>query len=364
MAPTSLGTAARHQGSNQMNSSGRALVAYRREKAMTDHSHVTDDERMPPRTPLDGVTAVVLTHMRPRLAGDVVRDLLDVEGFSADQIVVVVNGVGGLDDPELEANVRMVRLPRNTGPAGGFRAGMEEAFSDQATEWAYLCEDDIGLFALPTPRIASILQRVVSSESSRPDLGAVVAYGRTFVGRGAHTVNVVPARGAAGDLWPVDVACWGATLLSRRVFEAGLLPDPRWFFGLEDFDFFCRVKKAGFAVVVDGEAARSVADQQTSVGRDQAIESERPNDAGEAWRAYYHARNSIELTRRHGRPSWYFWHLAYSARHLQRAGSLAERSAIVHGLLDGARGRMGENSLYGRRTGEFGSSGSSSVPAK
>jgi len=27
------------------------------------------------------------------------------------------------------------------------------------------------------------------------------------------------------------------------VFDAGVLPDPEWFFGLEDFDFFCRVRR-------------------------------------------------------------------------------------------------------------------------
>ncbi len=71
---------------------------------------------------LEGVTAVVVTHLRPRLAGATVRSLLDVEGFTPDQVVVVVNGEGGLDDPELEKAVRMVRLPSNTGPAGGFAA--------------------------------------------------------------------------------------------------------------------------------------------------------------------------------------------------------------------------------------------------
>ena len=328
---------------------------------MSEHGNQIGDDPLPQ---LEGMTAVVLTHMRPRLAGDVVRGLLGAEGFSSDRIVVVVNGVGGLDNPELEASVRMHRLPHNTGPAGGFRAGIEEAFSDPSTQWAYLCEDDIGLFDLPSPRIAELLERLVSFEASRPNLGAVVAYGRTFVGRGAHTVNMVPPAGPAGDFAPVDVACWGATLVSRRIFEAGLLPDQRWFFGLEDFDFFCRVNEAGFLVVVDGEAARSVADQQTLVGRADAIRAERPDDAGEVWRSYYHARNSIELIRRHGRPSWYFWHLAYSARHLQRAGNRAERSAIVHGLWDGARGRMGENARYGRRTGEFDPYDSAPVPAK
>jgi GT2 family glycosyltransferase len=296
------------------------------------------------------VTAVVLTYMRPRLAGDTVRSLMDTEGLTGDQIVVVVNGVGGLDDPALEAQVEMVRLTTNTGPAGGFRAGLEAAFARPGTRWAYLCEDDVGLFSLPAPRLADVRARAESSGAAS-GIGAVVAYGRRFVGRGGHTVNIVPPEGV--DLAEVDVACWGATLVARDVVEAGVLPDPRWFFGLEDFDFFCRVREAGFKVRLDGPAARLVAGEQTTAGRDAAIRQDRPSDAEEAWRAYYHSRNSIELARRHGRPSWYVWHMAYSARHLQRARSRAARVAILHGLWDGARGRLGENPRYGRQVGEF-----------
>ena len=71
--------------------------------------------------------------------------------------MVVVNGAGGLDDARLESRVRLVRLPRNLGPAGGFGAGMEVAFADPSTDWAYLCEDDVGLFSLPSPRLADRL---------------------------------------------------------------------------------------------------------------------------------------------------------------------------------------------------------------
>ncbi|HEY4928965.1 MAG TPA: hypothetical protein VIH95_07415 [Acidimicrobiales bacterium] len=296
------------------------------------------------------MTAVVLTYRRPRLASDVVRSLISTEGFAPDHVIVVVNGEGGLDSPELEDSVRMIRLPANTGPAGGFRAGLVEAFADPGCQWAYLCEDDIGLFDLPLPRVAALVERVDAISPTHPSVGAVVAYGRTFVGRGAHTVNVVPAE---ADLLPVDVACWGATLVSRRVVDSGVLPDPELFFGVEDFDFFCRTREAGWEVLLDGDAARAVADQQTNDGRDRAIRKDRPNDAAEAWRAYYHARNSIELARRHGRPSWYAWHAAYSARHLQAARSAAERRAIIHGLWDGARGRLGQHPRYGRAAGEY-----------
>jgi rhamnopyranosyl-N-acetylglucosaminyl-diphospho-decaprenol beta-1,3/1,4-galactofuranosyltransferase len=318
----------------------------------------------PPDRPPDGVVAVVLTHLRPRLAGDVTRSLLEVEGFPGDRVVVVVNGEGGLDDPALEAEVRMVRLPRNLGPAGGFRAGMEAAFADPATEWVYLCEDDVGLFALPSPRVAEVLDRLVPAGPGEPPVGAVVAYGRRFVGRGAHTENVVLTGGAADGFTPVDVACWGATLVARRVADSGVLPDDEWFFGLEDFDFFCRVREAGLSVLVDGHAAGAVSGQQTSAGRDVAIGTARPNDTDEAWRAYYHARNSVALARRHGRPSWHAWHLAYSARHFQRARSSAERSAILHGLWDGARGRMGRHPDYVRKVGEYEPSESGGSPGQ
>ncbi len=308
-----------------------------------------------PRRPApSSVAAVVLTHRRPRLATAVVRSLVEQEGFTVDRVVLVVNGTGGLEDHVLESRVRLVRLPRNVGPAGGFAAGMKVAFDDPSVHWAYLCEDDVGLFSLPTPRLADVVSRAEGRGGlSGQPIGAVVAYGRRFVGRGAHTVNLVPPAGDPCELVPVDVASWGATLLARPVYDAGILPDPEWFFGLEDFDFFCRVRAGGFEVLVDGVSARAVAHQQTSVGRAGALGPDRPTDEREPWRAYYHARNSIILARRHGDPRWHLWHAAYSARHLQKAAGYAERKAIVHGLWDGIRGRSGENPAYGRIVGEL-----------
>jgi len=295
------------------------------------------------------VTAVVLTHRRPRLAGDVVRSLIEEEGFAPERVIVVVNGSGGLHDPEIEKAVRVLPLATNVGPAGGFRAGLLSAFDDPATKWAYLCEDDVGLFGLPAPRIGGVLG-YLGEHPELPPTGAVVAYGRRFVRHG-HSVNVVPTLDDP-PLAPVDVAAWGATLVNRAVVDRGVLPDPAWFFGYEDFDFFCRVRAAGFAVLVDSESARAAAVGQSSEGRDNAVSRARPTDADEPWRAYYVARNFFHLTRAHGSTSWAAWHLAYSARRIQRAPSNAERVATLHGLLDGMRGRFGKNPRYVRDRGE------------
>jgi GT2 family glycosyltransferase len=308
-----------------------------------------------PTPSIKATTAVILTHMRPTLARDLTRSLIDIEGLAPKDIVVVVNGVGGLDDEALEASVRMVRLPENLGPAGGFLIGMQKAFSDPHVQWAYLCEDDIGLLPLPSPRLAGLLDRIESYEGEHGagKVGAVVAFGRSFMGRGSHTVNTVPAGNPAHALAPADVGSWGATVVSRAVYDAGILPDTTWYFGLEDFDWYCRVSEGGFEVLVDVEAARKVAPQQSTVGRQNALRARRPTDVDESWRAYYHARNSFAMARRHGNPGWHLWHLAYSARKVQSAQSNAERKAIAHGFYDGIRGRMGEHPRYGRRVGEL-----------
>jgi GT2 family glycosyltransferase len=298
-----------------------------------------------------GVVAVVLTHRRPRLAGNVVRSLLGVERFPPQRIIVVVNGEGGLDDRDLEHAVRLIRLPTNVGPAGGFRAGLEAAFDDETTCWAYLCEDDMGLFNLPVPRVAAVLDRLIRAGGPPADeVGAVVAYGRRFTTRG-HADNVVPGPGDPPFV-AVDVAAWGATLVSRQVVARGILPSTEWFFGYEDFDFFCRVRAAGLSVVADAESARAAALVETSKGREDALAADRPTDAEEPWRAYYVARNFFHLARAHGSPGWLVWHFAYSARRLQLASSSAERRATLHGLLDGLRSRWGPHPRYVRSVGE------------
>jgi GT2 family glycosyltransferase len=303
--------------------------------------------------PLSAVTAVVVTHMRPQLAGQLVRILMDTERLTGEQIVVVVNEVGGLDDPLLESAVRMVHLDDNLGPAGGFKAGMQEAFSDPATKWAYLCEDDVGLLPIDLPRLPDLIRRIDSFSGTQKGAGAVVAYGRIFERRTGHSVNLVPAPDDSDEFVEVDVAAWGATLVSRAVFEAGVVPDPELFFGYEDFDYFCKVREAGFSVLLDPASARKVADYETTQGRIQLHSGRRPSDADESWRAYYVARNFFTLARRHGSRSWLLAHLAYSVRRAQLSTSRQAKMATLRGVIDGARGRLGRNPRYLRSAGEI-----------
>jgi GT2 family glycosyltransferase len=305
------------------------------------------------RAPADTV-AVVLTHRRRRLATALVRSLIAEEGFPPERIVLVVDREGGLEDPTLEASIRLIRLETNSGPAAGFRAGLDAAFEDREVTFAYLCEDDVGLLGLPAPRVASLRATVEEHESTGGTaVGAVVAYGRRFHGRRGVTDPFAPDP-TGPRLQPVDVAAWGATLVSRRVVDAGVRPDDLWFFGYEDFDFFLRVRARGLAVLADRDSALAVsAATATLAGRDAALSGQRPDDAMEAWRAYYVARNFFELARRHGDLRWLLWHLIYSARRFQLATTWSERRAMLIGLSHGLVQHYGRHPRYVRAMGEL-----------
>lgn len=301
-------------------------------------------------SPPPDAAAVVVTYRRPRLAGQAVRMLLGSEGIPPDRLILVVNGEGGLDDPGLERSIQVIRLPVNLGPAAGFRTGMQVATAEYGVEWIYLCEDDVGLFDLPTPRVA----RVLAELSIRPDLaeiGAVVAYGRHLNPRTGHTVAHRAASPQGYD--EVQAASWGASLVSRRVVDSGILPDDDYFFGYEDFDFWYRVRAAGFRLLVDQTSSAHVAPFTSMAGRDSAFAGTRPIDVEEPWRAFYVARNYFLLARRHGSATWILAHLAYSARRLQLARTRSERAAILRGLAAGALGRRGKDHRYLRTVGEL-----------
>lgn len=289
--------------------------------------------------------AVVLTYRRPRLATQSVRYLVEEEGMRAEDIIVVVNGVGGLDDDDLANQVTMLVLDSNRGPAGGMRAGLEAAAEDADVEWIYLCEDDIGASGLPGSRLETVRKMAEEHEhiSGRP-IGGVVAYSRQMDKRTGLTRPHLPAYDDTG-LIPTDVASWGASLVSRRVVDAGILPDDTLFFGYEDFDFWLTMQASGFDVVLDAACARQLGRTVHPSGREEALGGERPIDDAEPWRRYYEARNFMHLRRAHGHIGWTAAHLVKSARRA-RMGSRPHHRAILDGLVDGFRRRTGLNPKY------------------
>ncbi|MGH2572645.1 MAG: hypothetical protein ACRDGU_04045 [Actinomycetota bacterium] len=297
-------------------------------------------------------TALVLTYRRPRLATEVVRNLMDSEGLPADRIVLVVNGQGGLDDPELESRIGLLRLSENLGPAGGFARGLGYVREHSDTPWIYVCEDDSGRLNLPSPRLGAVIDRAERFERDVPGLpvGAVVATGWDIDERTGRTWRH-PIGPSASGFEEVAYGPWWATLLSRRVLDAGVFPDEPLYWWAEDLDFFLRVRSAGFRVLMDAAADRY---RRTAIREENPVS--RPRREDEPWCSYYMARNPFRLGRHHGGVRWTIWHLLKSVRRFQLAPTKAHRAATVRGLMDGLRGRTGRNPAFVRDVGELVSS--------
>src|SRR5580698_1481088 len=85
----------------------RPLLAYLHGGSVRERPNQSREECVSTRPLPASVSAVVLTHRRPRLATAVVRSLVEQEGLPAERVVLVVNGSGGLEDPALEDRVRL-----------------------------------------------------------------------------------------------------------------------------------------------------------------------------------------------------------------------------------------------------------------
>jgi GT2 family glycosyltransferase len=292
----------------------------------TSASPVSGGHRIP-------VTAVVLTYRRRDGASRVVRDLLEREGLDPGQILLVVNGDGGLVDPAQESRIGVLRLTENLGPAGGFARGLDHVRRNSEAAWVYLCEDDQSRHGLPSRRLSELIEEVERFERTcpGPPVGAALASGRHVDMRTGLTSRHDVRSGSRFE--EVDYGPFWGALLSRRVVDVPVAPDEAMFWWSEDLDYWLRVRTAGFRIVVDTKAHRAAVNK----GSDD-----------EPWCSYYMARNHFYLRRRHGGRRWTLHHVLKSARRFQLASTRAHRAAIVRGLFDGARGRTGRNREFSR----------------
>jgi hypothetical protein len=97
---------------------------------------------------------------------------------------------------------------------------------------------------------------------------------------------------------------------------------------------------------VDPIPARTMVNQQTSIGRAEALAKDRPTDEQEPRRSYYHARHEEMDVRRSMTPG-------VLRPTSPKATGREERRTIIRGLWDGAMGCFGENPDFGLIDGEL-----------
>jgi rhamnopyranosyl-N-acetylglucosaminyl-diphospho-decaprenol beta-1,3/1,4-galactofuranosyltransferase len=270
--------------------------------------------------PTDTVQAVVLTFQAP----DALRRCLAAvarQSHPVDEILVVDNDGGSTTRALTDADprIRVLGLPSNLGPAGGYAAGLTEFLAGPAT-LAWVMDDDCE----PAP---DALEREIAGLRS-----------------GAHVVLATMVDDHTGAL--TNTHGWCAVLLHREVVEAVGVPNADLFWWTEDTEYLqWRIPRGHFSVTRQPDAIVRV-----SRARDN---TEKP-----AWKYYYEARNQTYYRLHTQRvPSPRPRHLRFRVRLGRALRSLTRLTArvvtketrhrgtkllmIARGAGDGVRGRLG-----------------------
>jgi rhamnopyranosyl-N-acetylglucosaminyl-diphospho-decaprenol beta-1,3/1,4-galactofuranosyltransferase len=235
------------------------------------------------------VVAVVVAYNRRDLLAEAldaiaaqvepVTRIVVVDNASTDDTADVARAAGDLVD--------LVRLPRNTGGAGGFAAGMALALERHAPDWLWLMDDD----TIPTPGALGALL------TSARRAGAVAAGSRVVWSDGTeHPMNTPRPKPYASRRERRDAARAGAVPVRSTSFVSMLvradvvrqvgLPIADYFIWNDDFEYSTRVLRGRRGIHVPA----SVVVHKTKV-----LGS---TDADPGPRFYYEVRNKLWMFRR------------------------------------------------------------------
>jgi glycosyltransferase involved in cell wall biosynthesis len=247
------------------------------------------------------VHAIVVTFERAASLARILEALGDADVVS---VTVVDNApsdatrrvVRDARDGGRVARVDHVEMPENTGPAGGFAAGMTHVLGFAADrDWMLVLDDD--RLTAPPATIGTLRDFGEWLVARGTPVGAVGQVGSRFDRRRGRLVR--PADDELVGPLTVD-AIAGGQLLTVRCRAARVAGgfDPALFFGFEELEFALRLAAHGFGLYVDGAIAL---DARRRFGRLGAVTPVARRES--AWRRYYAVRNHVVVMRRYA-SSW------------------------------------------------------------
>jgi GT2 family glycosyltransferase len=239
------------------------------------------------------------------------------------------------------ADVDYLRLPENQGGAGGFAAGLARALA-QGAEWVWLMDDD----AMAAPdALAALLAEAHDPAcvyGSVAEAGERLAWALTVLEpagpRRIERMADVPAR------CEVTFLPFLGILVHRDLVARTGLPEAGFFLAADDLEYCLRAARAGarFIAVAASRIAHppAVTYPLRLPGRTLHCLALPP------WKRYYDTRNRVLVARRH-----FGWRLLTQtlpgialrlvATLLHEPERRAQLRAVVAGVTDGVRGRMG-----------------------
>lgn len=285
----------------------------------------------------------LITYRRPEALEEMIHHLLS-QTRPPEHLLVIDNDparsaepvVGGFPSRTVEYRSR----PDNPGPAGAAALALE-VLVRKGFDWIYWGDDD------DPPSASGQIERLLGLAREDMRVGAVAAAGVRWNWSTGRPVRI-PDEELVGVVEADAVAGCDQLLVSRKAVEATGLPNAELFWGLEDYGYCLRLRRAGFRILLDGDF---MAERRKAAGRAGYVPRSSPVPR---WnlrtlpRYYYSTRNHVYLMRRiFGRPDLArrevgrtLIRIVTSWRRGPRYGAVFSRTQL-RALWDGFRGHMG-----------------------
>ncbi len=280
------------------------------------------------------VAAVVVTYNRAEVLRPCI-EALQAQSRPVDEVIVVDNASADHTASVLDQSfpdVTVVRLPTNTGAAGGFAAGIESAVRS-GHDWIWVLNDD----DTPLPGALAVLLQALGSLPSKTGMlasGRLDEEGRPWAigGTWHHRVRDVPNPGLTARPVALDVVTFGGTLLSAAMTHEIGLPRADLFMMCEDLDLCLRARSAGWLLYATPEVL------VTALGMGGGT------DAAAAWRSYYQTRNHALIVRSRRSAPEILWWIVRTSKFVVAAALRRDWTRVrlrLRGAVDGVRGVSG-----------------------
>lgn len=196
------------------------------------------------------IAIIITTYKRPELLRLLLESIRALEVGPA-AVVLVDNEAS----PATEALARefaverYIPMPENTGGAGGFSRGVEEAYA-MGHAWLWLMDDDVEVLPGAIEALAPWTQPTDEALAAGADLSEVVGAIQPFrrnadgsffywqyrflTGMGMQDPLSSAKRALAQPSTPMNCLCFEGGLVHRRAVEAVGLPDARFFIYADD----------------------------------------------------------------------------------------------------------------------------------
>jgi glycosyltransferase involved in cell wall biosynthesis len=241
-------------------------------------------------------SAFVITYKRPKVLVQTIQSIFK-QTLVPEKLLIVDN------DPEQSAHSVLSELEGlpieyysvgfNSGPAGAAHAGLKNLFV-QGYQWVLWLDDD------DPPRFEDQIEVLASNvirNQHVANFGMTGSVGQFYNNKKGEIVRVsnetllkvedIEVDQIAGNMFP---------FVSRKVFEAGVLPNNDIFFGFEELEFCLRVQNAGFKIIISGKEMHRHRELSGRLNFKRSLYTEK--QVSTLWREYYGMRTLVKIVTR------------------------------------------------------------------